>query len=362
MQGKIAILMMVLAMCLPGQVWAAPYFTLDGATGMYPGGSFEFRLKLETDSESLTSAQTVISYDSSLLNKVSIDATSTVCSFWAPADPALGYGNSATPYFYQNQEVVVACGFSNPGYTTSTLGGDVVVTFRLTPTTTATQSGTSKQTTLSLSETQLYYAGTSITPGASGSHTVTIFPTALQATPTPTPTSAPSAETLTDNDLNFIEIGTTNTTTGTTTTQSTLDDGTLTSLSRDDSIPPPPDDLARRLPVAPFQTAPTTNPETGEKGNVLSIRSLREILIPGKSEADQTVVLINLLSTLAFLTILAMLIWRLITLSRKNKFKYHQMKDLLTGELSVLEGKLGDTEILDQKDQLERLKQELEQV
>ena len=49
-------------------------------------------------------------------------------------------------------------------------------------------------------------------------------------------------------------------------------------------------------------------------------------------------------------------------ISRKNKLRYRHLQDTLTGELAMLEGKMGNEgeEESEYKDQLERLRKELE--
>jgi hypothetical protein len=187
--------------------------------------------------------------------------------------------------------------------------------------------------------------------------------------PTPTPTSLPSADVLNEDSLNFVEIGSgitaSSQTSSSLTTLSTITGAPQSAaLTRDDSIPPPPDDLEPRAPVTPIPMAPTLSPEEEKQGDVLSVQSLRELLLPGKSNANQTVVVINLLSTLAFLVILTILILRMVAISRKNRVKARHMKELITGEISVLEGKFKTANEADSgyREELERLKEELEKV
>src|SRR5690606_3189090 len=96
---------------------------------------------------------------------------------------------------------------------------------------------------------------------------------------------------------------------------------TNTIASLDNSIPAPPE-LSPRPTITPFVDLEEDNDEEDlSLGEVLSVQSLRELLLPGKSAADQRVVLVNLLSTIAFLVILTVLVWRLVMISRMNKIK-----------------------------------------
>lgn len=357
----VAIVIAIAVMVVPKNVMAAPYFSITGSSGMYPGSDFGYGVVLNTDSEILTSAHTVITYDGTIIDNVAIDARNTPCSFWAPADPSLGYGNLVSPYFYQDSKIVVSCGFSNPGYQSADESGEVLLTFYLTPAAAASESGETHNTSFSFSNTLYYYIANSISPGASADFAFTVFPTALAATPTPTPTTYPESYLFDEDDLNFIELSAANTSGTGLNTQST---SVNNAVERDDAIPPPPDDLEQRAPVTPFKLAPITTPEKSENGDVLSLKSLREILLPGKSGADQTVVFINLISTIAFLIILTILVWRLILISRKNKLKFRYMKDMLKGELSVFESKFASTDENDMeyRDQLEKLRKDLESV
>lgn len=280
--------------------------------------------------------------------------------FWAPADPSLGFGSTGTPYFYGGNKVVLSCGFSNPGYTSSAAEGDLVARFTLKPTTLGTSS-------FSFSNTQYRYIGNTVAGGTSPGYDVTIFEStgsAQQATPTPSPTASssttptptatssgtsatatPSPQTLTSSDLNFVEIGVS----GGSTSTSLGESSSLVAVDEDDSIPAP-GALEPRAAATPFVFGSTEGGGQAQpEGEVLSVQSLRELLIPGKSEADRTVVMVNLISSLTFLVLLGIVIWRLITVSRVNKIKYNHLTEMLSSELSVLESKLGavDRDALD---------------
>lgn len=104
----------------------------------------------------------------------------------------------------------------------------------------------------------------------------------------------------------------------------------------DNTIPPPPTDLEKR----PSATPKPTNESQNAEGEVLSLQSLRELLVPGKSDADKRLVVFNLIATLTFLVLLSVLIWRLVVSARTNKIKYRHMKEMVEGEISVIQSKL----------------------
>jgi hypothetical protein len=341
----VGIIIATLMLGFPTIALASPYFFVDGEVNPVQNTLETWSLYLHADS-TLTAAQTVLTFDPLYMTKSSLSNLSSRCSFWAPADPSLGYGNTVAPYFYSTNRVVLSCGFSNPGYVTGSGDGALIATFTLTP----IASGSSS---FSFSNTLFRYIGNTIAPGISGDFDFTVYESseAAAAAPTPTPTPNPNATssgstvstapptTITDSDLNFIEIGTRGRS-GTTTGLSG-DTSDLLLVSEDDSIPAP-GNLDPRAPATPFVLKKgEKKPSEDNPGDVLSVQSLRELLIPGKSDADRTVVLINLISTLAFLTLLGILIWRLVTTSRLNKVKYQHLTEMLSSELSVLESKLG---------------------
>ncbi len=72
-------------------------------------------------------------------------------------------------------------------------------------------------------------------------------------------------------------------------------------------------------------------------------------------------VLVNFISTLTFLALLSIALWRMITVSKMNRVKYRHMQDLLTGELSVLQTKVGGLSAKKTSDSLEdEIKQSFE--
>lgn len=360
--------------------YAAPYFYFSGSTTGSTGNTYTIDVYGVTDGSTLTAAQTVISFNNSYLTAKSISILSSKCSFWAPADPSLGYGNTPTPYFYptsNSNEVVLSCGFANPGYTSANATGDLIAKIRFTP----SQQG-STSLSFNASETLFRYIGTTINPDTMSSFNITIFESTDSSTPTPTPTSTSSSSgsatptptasssgssgssttnqtTFTDDDLTFVEISV-NDQSGSTTTS---EDVTLEVVEEDDVIPNAPI-LEPRPPATPFVFTLLAGAGVGgatasaqDSGEVLAAQSLRELLIPGKSNADKTVVLINLISTITFLALLAVVIWRLITITKMNKLKSKHMKDLLASELAVLESKLGSAN----PDTVSQIKQEIDE-
>ena len=328
-------------------VLAAPYFFITGAPGIINGYLYTYNIYLYTTTDTVTAAQTVINYDNSKINATSFSTLNSRCTFWAPADPSLGLGNQTTPYF-NNGKLVIACGFSNPGYQSANSQGDLIAKLSLTPIERALGSSS-----LTFSDSLFRYIGSVVTPGQSVGLNLTVYPSTESANPTatpyPTPTPYVNPETFTASDMDIVNLATGSSTTSTSRSLAlkalpvNLLNPTIgiTSLNQLDDQIPPPGELTPRPSVSPYITLPADRKPAPSIGEVLSVQSLKELLLPGKSEADQKVVLVNLLSTLAFLAILAILIWRLIIVSRMNKIKYRHMKEMLSGELSALESKLG---------------------
>lgn len=354
-----------------GKVEAAPYFFVTGSQEMIAGYSYSYSIYLYTDNQTVTAAQTVLRFDKAQISGMALGTLNSRCSFWAPADPALGYGNQTTPYFYNSEKVVIACGFANPGYVSANSSGDLIakVTF-----TTAPTAGSS--TNLSFENTLFRYIGAPITPNPGIGLALTIYNSTVSAqlSATPVPSATPvNVKTISADNLNLVNMTGSgsgqNAGSGSNLTLNTLAssaDATASNAiasSLNNAIPAPPV-LSPRPTVTPM-VIPTPDPNTTEDtGEVLSIQSLRELLLPGKSDADQTVVLVNLISTISFIVIFAVLIWRLIMISRMNKLKSKHLKEMLTGELAALESKIaGDVGTGDQKavaSRIEELRERLE--
>lgn len=371
---KVALISCLL-LILNSTVSAAPYFYITGPDKIYPNNAWQYSLYLYSDSTVVTAAQTEVHFDSTVIEPVSFNYSASVCKIWAPADPLLGHGVESTPYFKDGSKLVVSCGFPQ-GYLSGTGAGGLILRFNLT-----TKSGlsTAKSTSLTFANNKFLYIGNTITGGTPPSLSLIAYESTQSAykAPTPTPTPVVSVDTLSDSELEFVNIASGSSRSRSTSTgslnqaqmrelelqQEALANQTNQITSLDNNIPPPPPNLPKRAPVTPLPTPLTPDQKNQALGEVLSIQSLRELLLPGKSEADQKIVWINLLSTLTFICILAVLAWRLIVVSRMNKIKVRHMKELLTGELSVIESKLGNDNQIDEIEfskSLEKLKQDLE--
>ncbi|OGV95810.1 hypothetical protein A2W24_01990 [Microgenomates group bacterium RBG_16_45_19] len=338
--GRRSLFALILAGCFfgwnTGLIMAAPYFHLSGPTRVQRYYTYDFGVYLDTDGQTVTAAQAVINFDEQVLSDLAISTLSSRCSFWAPADPTAGFGSQGTPYFYNDNQVVLACGFVNPGYISSAAGGDLIAQIKLQPIVLTTQ-----QSSLTFSNELLKYIGTNLNLDASQGLNLTVYESTAAANPsvTPLPSPAHSTQTITASDLNLIDISTGAGQLASLSGNMPLPLGTIAplSLSMFNNIIPPPPPMTPRPTLTPRPTInPANRPPLGE---VLSIRSLKELFIPGKTSADKTVVLINLLTTLAFLVILTILIWRLLLLSRTNRIKIKHMQHLVEGEMAVILGK-----------------------
>jgi hypothetical protein len=358
----LAAIAFLLHLFLPLPAVAAPSFFIEGTSSGTFSQVTSWTLKLNTDGQLLTAAQTVIEFDKDLFNQVQINNLNSRCSFWAPADPSLGLGNSVTPYFLNGEKIVVSCGFSNPGYNTSNGIGDRILAFSLEPLYLGTASFT-------LTDTQFRFVDAIIAPGTPSLFEYLVSSTESAATPSPTPVPTPTpqpppTQTLRASDLNFVDITSTSSGTSTTTSPTSTSSST-TSVPLDDSIPPPPDDLEPREAATPYPMLSANQLDPEEEGDVLSIQSLRELLIPGKSDADRRLVVFNLMVILMFLFLLAILVWRLILAKRTHDLKIKHMNELIEGELSVIQSKVqatktGQGSSDDVVQSLEELKQELD--
>jgi hypothetical protein len=330
------------------QAAAAPYFFASGDPNFIHEYLYHYSVYLYTGADTVTVAQTILNFDNEKVQYINFSTLGSRCTFWAPADPSLGYGNQTTPYLYNGTKLVISCGFTDGGYKSTGTSGDLIARIQATPVT-----GASGTTTLSFSDTLFRYIGTPITPGTNISLSLNVFISTAAANPTATPYPSPTkvnARTITADDLNIVEVGTNSSgSSQTVTSANSLNSSLLIPTlgisidgSLDDSIPPPP------FGFTPRPTDPAINTSSGDDsnsnstslGDVLSIQSLKEMLLPGTSSTDQRVVMVNILSTLAFLVILAILIWRLMVVSRMNRVKYRHLKEILGGELSALETKL----------------------
>lgn len=327
----------------PAVVWAAPRFFVDGDTFGPMNLSHIWRIVLDTDGETVTAAQTVLNFDGELFEPLQLNTMSSRCSFWAPADPYLSMGVGVTPYFFEDNKIVVSCGFSSGGYNSGGNAGAELVEFSLQP----NYLGSSD---FVFSNSTFKYIGDTLIPGLDENFTYTV---AASAPPTPTPTPRPTptplppsvppeVETLTASDLQLVEMNGGRTGTSTNATNPSPNTGTNSEagLALDDTIPPPPDDLEKRPAATPYGLDQNQLTNADEEGDVLSLQSLRELLLPGKSDADKRLVLFNLIALLLLLLVIAIITWRLIMTRRSHNMRMKHMGDLIEGELAVIESKV----------------------
>ncbi len=361
------------------EVHANPYFYITGNATIPTGANQTYKIYLNTDGEDVDTVQIVANFSSTYFSQVSNSATNNGSPLFLtapansvpPGDPT--WPTRPSPYFYNNT-IVFSQG--KPGGSVNAV--DVFIgQFELSPL-------LEGNTSITLTYPLILYGGNSYTPGAMSDFNVTITgasqptptppptltvtptpttaatptptststptptPSGVTSTPTPTPTSSSSSSTsydLSAGDVTFITIAPLATITppgGSGISEAEI-------VEEDNSIPTP----ANLEPRPTFTPFPTPGPRT--PGEVLAVQSIRELLIPGKSQADKTVVLINFASLTAFLVIVAILIWRLITTHRIQKYKNTHLSETITGELSALESKLN---VINEKQGKEGFKQE----
>jgi len=344
------LLFLLVGILLPARAQASPRFYIFNTDNKaVVGAPKTLSLYLDTDSQTINTVQTVIGFNTSYITIPSsgLNVLSSRCSFWSPANPGIGDGSTTTPYVYNNNQVIFACGFSSPNYFTSTDSvGKLVLKITFLP----SQVGT---TTLSFSNTKLWSgAGVQSSSSASLNYDLAIYASTASAygwvTPAPTPTPTPQV-TITGSDLIFVEVGSGDGSSTVTSTSS--EDVTLQALEEDNTIPAPPANLEKRPSATPYvlsltQPGQSTQADgaTSPQGEVLAVQSLRELLIPGQSQADKTVVLVNLISILTFIIILVIVLWRLVMIQKTNKLKSLHMKDVITSEISMLQSKMAVTQ------------------
>ena len=330
-------------------VYANPTFYFDNTSYTLVNYTHSVDLFIDTDGDTITAAQTIITLPTSLLIYEPPvlfsdypwpeydSGTKPNCTHsLLPPDWNLPYKSS--PYVDDDSEkLYIACGFTG-GYTTQGSEGDKIATITFS----AEEVGTTSFS-FDSANTKFYYIGNYISPGAMSNYSVEVQPT-VEPTPAPGVIPDTASDSITESDLNFVEVGLS----GLAANQTASSPTNLVVTDSDDTIPPPPANLPQRPVPTPIQVSTSTNQGGGVVsyvGEVLSAQSLRELLIPGKSTADKTVVLFNLISVLLFLLILAILIWRFISIKRMNKIRARHMSELLLGELAVIETKIeGDLE------------------
>lgn len=322
--------------------YANPTFYFDNTSYTVVNYTHSVDLFIDTDGSTITAAQTIITLPTAFLiyeppvlfsdypwPEYDTSTKPNCTHSLLPPDWNLPYKSS--PYVDDAAEkLYIACGFTG-GYTTEGSEGDKIATITFS----AEEVGTTSFS-FDSANTKFYYIGNYISPGAMSGYSVVVQPT-VEATPAPGVIPDTASDSISESDLNFVEIG------GSSLTGSATRSATsLITIDLDDTIPSPPDDLPERPIPTPLQASKNTNQGGGQSyfGEVLSAQSLRELLIPGKSTADKTVVLFNLISVLIFLLILAILIWRFISIKRMNKIRARHMSELLLGELAVIETKI----------------------
>jgi len=332
-----------------------PYFYIDGDSSI-GGDNHTWYLRMDTADQSIGAFQVAMDYDVDYFNSIQINTQNSACSMWSAMD-SVPPGESlsrVTPYFY-NGKLLMSCGITGAGVNSSEA---LILAFTLKP----IKLGTS---TFSFSEPKLYFNGDSITPGASDIQTVTIISLEATVSATPAPTSQSQAATSSAivttrtlfSDVTFQQWNPTTRSSGSSSTVGS-NSSQLEAVALDNTVPPPPPDMTPRPSKKPITLADMLNVEAAtESGEVKAIQSLRDLLIPGKSDADKTVVLINFLSTITFLIILAIILWRMMMNSRAAKLKSEYINELISGELSALESKM---DIVEEKTGKDRFEQEFE--
>lgn len=325
---------------LTQSVLAAPYFSLSGDGSIAYLNTNTYELKINTDGATITAAQTLITFDGVRLSHIAVNLTQdAVPCLPAPANPTLGMGSKAAPYFYNDNTLVVSCGFPG-GYKTLNSTGELLLNFKL-----KSIIAENAVSSINFTNDTYWYIESPIAAGISAPMALTIYAASVSATPTPQPTPTLVQDVLTLDQMTFTEISTTRrsvTPRTVTTVNSLTSSQSATAVALDNRIPSPPPMTPR--PTAPPIQLPTAAVVNNEpSGDVLSIQSLRELFLPGASNANQTVVMFNLISLLTLVIILIILVWRLITISHINKLKHRYMKELISGELSVLQSKITDS-------------------
>lgn len=357
-KGKQFLVILITILLLPKVVLAAPYFEVTGPLSIHKPNSYAYDIYLYPDSQAINVAQTVLNFDKNYLEADQISTLNSRCSFFSPADPLLGYGSTSTPYIYNDEKAVIACGFANLGIVADTTTPQFIAKVTLSPIVTSNIS-----TSLEFSDSLYKYIGQPVNAGLDQSLTLQVYFSTASANPTATPYPSPTPvnpRTITSDDLTFIDISTGSTRLATSSpVQSTTAISPIPVVPLDDSIPTP-GPLTGRPTLSPFKSVVAS---ASSQGDILSLRSLRELLIPGNSTADKTVVFINLLTTLAFLVILTFLLWRMFLLSRTNKLKISHMQQLIEGEIAMLLGKTQsqDPKVKEQvEDRLEDLQENID--
>lgn len=331
-------------------VVAAPDLYFDEGATTVVDYTHSVGLFINTNGSTITAFQTTINLPTSVIGYESLlvsdypspeftNGTKPNCVHTL-LPPEWGFANKASPYEFEDK-LYISCGFINPGYTTAGSAGDKLATLTFYADTAGTGSLSFVDGT-----TKYYFNGNTVATGTTSTYSITVA-SAIEATPGPGVIPERATDSISEGDLNFVEVsgGGTRTSTSTTTqtvSQGTGTDGDLEVVEEDNEIPPPPDDLPKRsLPESLLDRLRSRGSSASESGQVLSAQSLRELLIPGTSDADKRVVWINLVSLILFLVIVSFMIWRIIKVKRQSKLKSDHLSEMLAGELAAIESKMG---------------------
>ena len=352
------ILLQISLSCSP--VLANPYFYLAGNSYINVDTEQEYELRVNTDGYNIGALQTILTFNPNYFThtQASILTENTICDIFTYPNPGTtGVENKVTPYITNGNSLVVTCGIMGSGYNGS---NGLIAKLKF------TSAATTNASEFAFSQSYFSYLGSPITPGAMSSYFVTIV---QEGSPTPTPTpnpaatlSATPAPTITTvlDDVTFIDVSqqfsdinefanavsSIQRIDGVSFAGSddeggfSLTDDAIEFVDIDDTIPAPPADIEMRPPATPYQIPEMELQEGQSIGQVMSVQNLRDLLLPGKTQADKTVVMINLISTIIFLIILAFVIAKMFLNRRQSQVKSKYINELITGELSVLETKI----------------------
>lgn len=349
---------------LPTKAMANPYFYIQGDSNIIHEDTEEtYYVRVNTDGSDLNAVQIVVTFDPNFYTSFRATDTSSSCNFWAPANSAPPGDTSSpkkiTPYIVDNK-AIFSCGFTEPINASDAIIGTLVLT--------AKDVGSSS---ITLSDTVLTYLGTNIIPGAMDTYTI-ITLEKLAATPTPTATATmnitfatPQINTTTlFDDVSVVDYtGTSSNANNNPNANPNLGSSELDIVEEDNTVPPPPGEITPRPKATPFKLSDASisgEINLGEPydSEVLAGQSLRDLLLPGKTKADKTVVLINLISTAIFILLLIFLLFRLFKTKKQANVKTKYINELISGELAALGTKM---EITGNHEGKEKFKGEFEE-
>lgn len=346
-------------------VKAAPSLYFDEGPETVVDYTHSVGLFIDTAGSNITAFQTIIDLPASYLGFESIlmadypnpefpNGTKPNCVH-SLLPPEWGYSNKSSPYTDTDiNKLYISCGFTNPGYNTQGSTGDKLATLTFFADAVGTDS-----LSFESANTKFYFNGGLVSTGSLSSYTISVL-SAIEPTPGPGTIPEKATDSISESDLNFVELGV-NGTSQQGVVRSSGEAGDLEVVEQDNTIPEPPADLPERsLPQSLLDRLRGRTSQADDGGEVLSAQSLRELLIPGKSDADKRVVWINLISLLVFLLVVSVLIWSYFRIKRQSKIKSDHLADLLEGELAVIESKLGGA--VNNKNFNQELATDLEQI